>query len=67
MWRNAESNRPSAFVFHGVTMVSPDGTVQVVEGTNGQVRNQHIVTCSFVIPVGPNAGKTVYFTGFFVP
>jgi hypothetical protein len=68
VWRNVESNAtPAAFVFHGVTMVSPDGSVEVVEATNGATSGTDAVKCSFVIPVGPNEGKTAEFTGFFVP
>jgi len=68
VWRNVERvATPAAFVFHGVRMVDADGTVEVVEATNGATSGADVVECSFVIPVGPNAGKTVVFTGFFVP
>jgi hypothetical protein len=70
-WRNVERGEfPTAFTFHAVTMVDPQGNVvpsETWDNTQGVERNQDLVTCSFEIPVGPLAGNVVTFEGFFVP
>ncbi len=68
VWRNVDPTAtPKAFVFHGVAMSSPDGTIEIVEAVNGATDGPNTVQCGFIIPVGPNTGKTVLFSGFFVP
>jgi hypothetical protein len=68
VWRNVDvSASPSTFVFHGLRMISPDGTVEILEATVPATERTDTFECSFVIPVGPNIGKTAVFTGFFTP
>lgn len=71
VWRGTTTGgSPVAFVFRAVTLTAPDGTVDEVESWDKSdgVSHQHdIVSCSFVIPVGPLAGYQADFTGFFVP
>jgi hypothetical protein len=70
-WRIVASDDPDAvFSVHGVTVVDPDGDVVESESwqhSDGVDRNQDLVTCSFVIPVGPFTGYTAHFEGFFAP
>ena len=70
-WRNVTPGAlPAAFAFHAVTITAPDGTVvesDTWDNTRGVARNRDLVTCSFVIPVGPFAGHRADFVGFFVP
>ena len=59
-----------AFVFRAVTVTAPDGTVDEGESWDnsaGVALNHELVTCSFVIPVGPLTGYLAEFTGYFVP
>ncbi len=37
------------------------------DNTRGVDRNHELVTCSFIIPIGPFTGYTADFVGFFVP
>jgi hypothetical protein len=70
-WRNVvQGAEPAAFNFHANTITAPDGTVVerlTWDNTQGVQRNQTLVTCSFIIPIGPYTGYTADFTGFFVP
>ena len=70
-WRNVvQGAEPAAFTFHANTITAPDGTVVerlTYDHTQGVVRNQAVVTCSFIIPIGPFTGYQADFTGFFVP
>jgi hypothetical protein len=70
-WRNVSPGTfPAAFTFHATTVTAPDGTVvesETWDNTHGVERNQELVTCSFIIPIGPLAGHRVDFEGFFVP
>ena len=71
VWRNVnQSEFPAAFVFHAAAVTSPTG--EVVEDftwnhSQGVARNQEIVTCSFIIPIGDLAGYRADFIGYFVP
>lgn len=71
MWRNVEPGaHPSAFVFHGVILTRPDGTVDEAlswDQTHGVSNRHEIITCSLIIPVGPLAGYRADFLGYFVP
>ena len=52
------------------TVTAPDGTVvesDTWDTSSGVAINQDLVVCGFTIPVGPFAGHTAEFTGFFVP
>ena len=70
-WRNVTPGaHPTAFSFHSTTITAPDGTVVESEdwdNTQGVERNHELVTCSFIIPVGPFTGYRAEFEGFFVP
>ncbi len=70
-WRNvAAGTHPAAFNFHAVTVTAPDGTVvesETWDNSQGVARNHELVTCSFIIPVGPFTGHRADFKGFFVP
>ena len=71
MWRNViPGAEPAALNFHATTITAPDGTVVealTYDNTQGVARNHALVTCSFIIPIGPLAGHRSDFTGFFVP
>lgn len=60
VWRGVTpGGDPVAFVFHAVTVTAPDGTVDQAEtwdNTAGVSLNHHLITCSFVIPIGPLNG-----------
>jgi len=60
-WRSVDGSG-TTFIVREVRM---DGVLIDSVG-DGSDRNKDFVDCSFVIPVGPNAGKTATFTGFFV-
>jgi hypothetical protein len=70
-WRNVDPGAtPAAFTFHATTVTAPDGTVVTSESWDtslGVAQHQEPVVCGFTIPVGPLAGHTAEFTGFFVP
>ena len=70
-WRNVTPGaHPAAFNFHSTTVTAPDGTVvesEYWDNTQGVERNHELVTCSFIIPVGPFTGYRAEFEGFFVP
>ncbi len=70
-WRNVvQGAKPAAFNFHSNTVTAPDGTVVerlTWDNTQGVERNHVLVTCGFIIPIGPYTGYTAEFTGFFVP
>lgn len=71
VWRGVSTDGDRvAFVFRGVTLTAPDGTVDEAESwdnTAGVQQNQDLITCSFVIPVGPLTGYQADFVGYFVP
>jgi hypothetical protein len=61
---------PTAFSFHAVSVTAPDGTLvdnQTSDHACGVEQNHDPVVCSVVIPIGPLAGHTADFVGFFVP
>ena len=70
-WRNVTPGAfPAAFTFHASFVTAPDGTVVEevsFDNTQGIDRNHELVTCSFIIPIGPFTGYTADFVGFFVP
>ena len=70
-WRSVTPGaHPATFNFHSTTVTAPDGTVVESEdwdNTQGVERNHDLVTCSFIIPVGPFTGYRAEFEGFFVP
>lgn len=70
-WRNVIPGAdPAAFNFHASALTAPDGTVvefATWDHTQGVERNHELVTCSFVIPIGPFTGYRADFVGFFVP
>jgi hypothetical protein len=58
------------FSVHSVTVTDTDGAVVESESwhhSQGVDRNRELVTCSFIIPVGPFTGYTASFEGFFAP
>jgi hypothetical protein len=71
VWRGVTPGADTvAFVFHAVTVTAPDGTVDEAEtwdNTAGVRRNHRLITCNFVIPVGPLTGYLADFVGYFVP
>ncbi|HEU0304211.1 MAG TPA: hypothetical protein VFR32_06495 [Gaiellaceae bacterium] len=61
---------PAAFNFHAAAVIAPDGTVVerlTWDYAQGVEQNHELVTCSFIIPIGPLTGYTATFDGFFVP
>jgi hypothetical protein len=70
-WRNVDSAAsPAAFDFFAVTVTAPDGSVvesETWDHSQGVERRQEMVTCSFIIPVGPFTDHRADFRGFFVP
>lgn len=71
VWRGVTpGGEPVAFVFRAATLTAPDGTVDEAESwdnTAGVSRNHELITCGFVIPVGPLTGYQADFVGYFVP
>jgi len=71
IWRNvSQSDFPAGFVFHAAAVTSPTGEVVkdfTWNHSQGVARNQELVTCSFIIPIGDLAGYRADFRGFFVP
>lgn len=70
-WRNVNPGTfPVAFNFHAATVTAPDGAVVesvTWDNAQGVDNNKELVTCSFTIPIGPFAGFTADFVGFFIP
>jgi hypothetical protein len=70
-WRNVERGSfPTAFVFHTSTVTDTDGNVVEevsYDHSQGVDNNKDLVTCSFIIPIGPFTGYTADFVGYFVP
>ena len=70
-WRNVDPGaEPAAFDFFAVTVTAPDGTVvesETWDHSQGVERRHEMVTCSFIIPVGPFTDHRADFRGFFVP
>ena len=71
VWRGVTpGGDPVAFVFHAVTLTAPDGVVDEAEtwdNSAGVRLNHPLITCSFVVPVGPLTGYRADFVGYFVP
>ena len=70
-WRNViPGAEPAALNFNSTTITAPDGTVveaSTYDPTPGVARHHELVTCGFIIPIGPLTGHRADFTGFFVP
>ena len=70
-WRNIDQSEfPAAFLFHAAAVISPTGEVVkdfTWNHSQGVARNQELVTCSFIIPIGDLAGYRADFIGFFFP
>ena len=70
-WRNVSRGAfPTLFSFHASSVTRPDGTVVeevTFDNSAGVARNHELVTCSFIIPIGPFAGYRADFVGYFVP
>lgn len=71
VWRGVTpGGDPVAFVFHAATLTAADGTVDEAEtwdNTAGVRLRHELITCSFVIPIGPLTGYRADFVGYFVP
>lgn len=71
VWRGvAPGGDPVAFLFYAVTVTAPDGTVDEAEtwdNTAGVKLHHELITCGFVIPIGPLTGYQADFVGYFVP
>lgn len=68
-WRSVGPGPTRVFAFHATTITAPDGLVVealTYDHSAGVDRAHDLVTCGFVIPVGPLAGHRADFTGFFV-
>jgi hypothetical protein len=70
VWRNVDpGSSPVAFVFQAAAVTAPDGTVvesATWDNADGVEHNQALVTCSFIIPIGPFTGYTADFVGSFI-
>lgn len=69
-WRSVAAGDPVLFSFHASSVTAPDGTVvetDTWDNSLGVAQNRELVTCGFVIPIGPFAGYRAEFVGFFVP
>ena len=70
-WRNVNPGEfPTAFVFHAAAVTSPDGVVVpdvTWDHSLGVANNHELVTCSFMITIGPFAGYRADFIGYFIP
>ena len=70
-WRNVNPGEfPVAFDFHAATVTAPDGTIVeqfAWDHSQGVDNNKELITCSFIIPIGPLAGTRADFVGFFIP
>ena len=71
IWRNVDKGGdPVAFSFHAASVTAPDGTVVssvTWDNSLGVGRNHELVTCSFIIPIGPFTDHRADFVGFFIP
>jgi hypothetical protein len=71
VWRGVTAGGDRvAFVFRSSTLTAPDGTVDQAESwdnSSGVRQNRELITCGFVIPIGPLTGYEAEFAGFFVP
>lgn len=68
-WRSVGPGPTRVLAFHATTITAPDGTVVealTYDHSAGVDRRHDLVTCGFVIPVGPLEGHRADFTGFFV-
>lgn len=69
-WRNVVTGEdPVAFVFFTSIVTAPDGTVLEAiswDHSQGVERNRELVTCGFIIPVGPLTGYAAEFVGYFI-
>ena len=70
-WRVVGSDDAAdVFSVHSITVTDTEGNVVESESwhhRDGVDRSRDLVTCSFVIPVGPFTGYTASFEGFFAP
>jgi hypothetical protein len=65
-----EGSDAVAFSFHAATVTAPDGTIEsstTWDNTEGVEHNHELVTCSFIIPIGPLTGYRADFEGYFIP
>lgn len=70
LWRVIEGVDAVVFSFHAATVVAPDGTIDLNttwDDTQGVEQNHDLITCSFVIPVGPLTGYRADYVGYFIP
>ena len=71
MWLNVnQGEQPVAFSFHAASVTDPDGVVVesvTWDNSDGVEQNHELITCSFVIPIGPLTGYTADFLGYFIP
>ncbi len=71
VWRGvAQGGDPIAFVFRAAVVTAPDGSVvesATWDNSVGVQHNHELVTCGFVIPIGPLTGYQADFVGYFVP
>jgi hypothetical protein len=70
IWRNVLPDAyPAALTYHALTLTAPDGAVvdsETWDQSQGVERNHELVTCGFVIPVGPLTDHEVELVGFFL-
>lgn len=70
-WRNVSpGSRPAAFTFYASMVTAPDGPVvedATFDDTQGVARIHELVTCSFIIPIGPLTGYRADFEDFSSP
>jgi len=58
-----------AFIFRAAAVTMPDGTVVesvTWDHTDGVQHTRDLVTCSFMIPIGPFSGYRADFVGYFI-
>lgn len=68
-WRSVGPGPTRVLTVQATTITAPDGTVVealTYDHAAGVDRQHDLVTCGFVIPVGPLEGHRADFTGFFV-
>lgn len=64
------SEFPVAFDFHAAIVTAPDGIIVeqfTWDHSQGIDNNMELITCSFIIPIGPPVGSRAAFVGFFIP
>lgn len=68
-WRSVGPGPALVLTVMATTITAPDGAVVealTYDHSAGVDRHHDLVTCGFVIPVGPLEGHRADFTGFFV-